>query len=249
MTIELLDKGYVRLIEHWGSDERIIESARMSTAKGFLGWGLRCASCKQPFDSWNQPQPSHGCPHCKDSNTSEPGDERLLRFLWDNAHATPFEMAGLVVEVKAPIFVFREWHRHRTQSFNEMSARYVPLPNESYVPTVERLLVNSKTNKQAGTAAGASALTEHTADLWLEGLQTLYARVQDTTNPDCCGSTEGAGTTCAAGCSLLRDACIREPSQLARLLEASLRTQRAARDSGVRKRRCYACAGVFSAYV
>ena len=90
--VNVLDMGYVRLIESWGSDERIIESARMSTAKGFLGWGTPDA----------------------------PGDEKLLKFLWDKQHATPFEMAGLVVEVKAPIVVFREWHRHRTQSYNEM---------------------------------------------------------------------------------------------------------------------------------
>jgi hypothetical protein len=62
-------------------------------------------------------------------------DAKLLAFLYNNKHATPFEMAGLVIEVKAPIFVFREWHRHRTQSYNEMSARYIPLPDENYVPT------------------------------------------------------------------------------------------------------------------
>jgi thymidylate synthase (FAD) len=101
--IELLDHGYVELIESWGSDERIIEAARMSTGKGFTGWGT----------------------------PEKPGDEKLLRFLWKNQHATPFEMAGMTIEVKAPIFVFREWHRHRTQSYNEMSARYVPLPDET----------------------------------------------------------------------------------------------------------------------
>jgi thymidylate synthase (FAD) len=47
--------------------------------------------------------------------TPEPGDEKLLRYLWKNRHTTPFEMAGLRIEVQAPIMVFREWHRHRTQ--------------------------------------------------------------------------------------------------------------------------------------
>ena len=45
----------------------------------------------------------------------KPGDEKLLRYLYENKHATPFEMAGMVIEVQAPILVFRQWHRHRTQ--------------------------------------------------------------------------------------------------------------------------------------
>lgn len=85
--IKVLDFGYIKLIESWGSDERIIEAARMSTDKGFLGWG--------------EPE--------------KPGDEKLLGYLYRNNHATPFEMAGCIIEVQAPIFVFREWHRHRTQ--------------------------------------------------------------------------------------------------------------------------------------
>ncbi len=91
------------------------------------------------------------------------GDEKLLKYLYENKHATPFEMGGLTLVVQAPIFVFREWHRHRTQSYNEMSARYVPLPDLNYVPTVGRLMVNSKTNKQAGTVKDAEELTEGVA--------------------------------------------------------------------------------------
>lgn len=92
-----------------------------------------------------------------------------------SGNCTPFEMAGVVIEVKAPIFVFREWHRHRTQSYNEMSARYIPLPNENYVPTVERLMINSKSNKQAGTVAGAEELTEDTAQRFRDQLIAMYA--------------------------------------------------------------------------
>src|ERR1700722_1823180 len=134
MGKSILDFGYLAVVESWGSDERIVEAARMSTGKGFNGWGPT-----------------------KEGN---PGDEKLLRFLYENAHATPFEMAGVVIEVQAPIFVFREWHRHRTQSYNEMSARYTPLPDVNYIPTVDRLLINSKSNKQAGTIKGAEELTE-----------------------------------------------------------------------------------------
>jgi thymidylate synthase (FAD) len=54
-------------------------------------------------------------------------------------------------EVKAPIFVFRQWHRHRTWSFNEISARYAELPEEFYVPELEQITTQSKDNKQMRT--------------------------------------------------------------------------------------------------
>jgi thymidylate synthase (FAD) len=151
MRVDLLDHGYLSLVETWGSDESIVEAARMSTGKGFLGWG----------------------------NTEKPGDEKLLKFLSDNAHATPFEMAGLIVEVQAPIMVFREWHRHRTQSYNEMSARYTPLPDINYVPTVARVLINSATNKQAGTIEGADELTADIAGPLLAEERDLHTKLED----------------------------------------------------------------------
>lgn len=341
----VLDHGYIKIIESWGSDERIIETARMSTGKGFLGWGPRCHCGQTPEDK--QLVCHNGEPH----DYATPGDEKLLRFLWENKHATPFEMAGAVVEVKAPIMVFREWHRHRTQcahpdtlvhfdapksrenrrfvykmriehiwrkwqpttranrperqtnalfqrsriqamqlrcldeeakefghtsivdivrgepkemvristtsgrsvalsfnhrvltsagwmhladalkqgalltlegttrgkaqrlvpvleeiaevtklgmiptydlavdgpwhnfvadgfvvhnSYNEMSARYTPLPNENYIPTVNRLLMNNRTNKQAGTVPGACELTQRDAEYYRSALGALY---------------------------------------------------------------------------
>jgi thymidylate synthase (FAD) len=145
--VQILDHGYVEEIEHWGSDERIVEAARMSTGKGFLGWGT----------------------------AEKPGDEKLLKYLMENRHHTPFEMAGLVIEVQAPIMVFREWHRHRTQSYNEMSARYTPLPDVNYIPTVERLLINSKTNKQAGVVKGAAELTEKRAGWFQAAISAHYS--------------------------------------------------------------------------
>lgn len=151
MKHQVLDHGYTELIESWGSDERIIEAARMSTNKGFLGWG----------------------------SAEAPGDEKLLRFLYENAHHTPFEMAGMTIEVQAPIMVFREWHRHRTQSYNELSARYTPLPDVNYVPTVERLLINAgTTNKQAGTVTGSETLTLDSALEWLADLADVYEHAE-----------------------------------------------------------------------
>lgn len=150
MTKQILDHGYATLIESWGSDERIVEAARMSTDKGFLGWGTE----------------------------DEPGDERLLAYLYRNKHATPFEMAGLTVEIQAPIFVFRQWHRHRTQSYNEMSARYTPLPDVDYLPTVDRLLAEGGANKQAGKVKGAGSLTEEGAQAFIDSLAYQYRIAQ-----------------------------------------------------------------------
>lgn len=69
-------------------------------------------------------------------------------------------MGELAIEVKAPIFVFREWHRHRTQSYNEFSARYSQMPNEHYVPDPERIQKQSKSNKQGSEGRFNSVETE-----------------------------------------------------------------------------------------
>lgn len=164
--VAVLDHGYCQLIEHWGSDERIVEAARMSTGKGFRTWEAyhECADCGL---WWLPTVPSPCTVHAeKDWRFVPNGDMGLLRYLWteEPKHTTPFEMAGMIVEVQAPIMVFREWHRHRTFSYNEMSGRYAALPDLNYVPSVERMLVNSKTNKQAGVIKGADELDATTAE-------------------------------------------------------------------------------------
>ena len=184
---KVLDHGYCNLIESWGSDERVIESARMSTQKGFEGWGLEetCGRCngKKTFVVWGDSErdeeddPSRPCPACRGAGVriEKPGDEKLLRFLWENRHSTPFEMAGATFEVQAPIFVMREWHRHRVPfGYSEASARYSPLPDLNYVPTVERLMINSKTNKQAGTIKGSDELTLEKAETFRGSLSAIY---------------------------------------------------------------------------
>ncbi len=169
--IKVLDHGYLETVEHWGSDEAIVEAARMSTGKGFLGWGgFDCP------DGVIGRSPGHD-EECRCKGTGKiVGDEKLLRYLWEHRHATPFEMAGATIEVQAPIFVFREWHRHRTQSYNEMSARYVPLPDVNYLPSLDRLMINAGgTNKQAGVVAGAAEMTMQRADWFRIRLSGIYA--------------------------------------------------------------------------
>lgn len=185
--VDVLDHGYVELVDAWGGDESIIEAARMSTQKGFEGWGEDRWRCSRALCDWKgrgtlaAPKGRNSrCPKCGVLElVNDPGDEKLLAFLWKNRHMTPFEMAGATFEVQAPIFVFREWHRHRTQSFNEMSARYAPLPDVNYVPTVERLMMNAGgTNKQAGTVAGSKELVEDAAGAFQANLRSQYMRCQ-----------------------------------------------------------------------
>ena len=77
-----------------------------------------------------------------------PEDEKLINYLYNNGHNTPFEAMAFTFEVKAPIFVFRQWHRHRTWSFNELSARYRELPAEFYIPEPTLIGKQNKDNKQ-----------------------------------------------------------------------------------------------------
>lgn len=152
MTIPVLDHGFVRHVESWGhGDADVPEAGIIEAAR---------QSTQGSFRGWDV-------------------DEKLLRFLFTNKppHATPFEFAGMVIEVRAPIFVFREWHRHRTQSYNEMSARYAPLPDVNYVPTVARLMMDGGKNKQAqGTG---ETLQEEDAKRFLDDLGDVYYAAQE----------------------------------------------------------------------
>lgn len=141
MKIQVLDHGYVEFIEAWGHgkdgvddyvERRRSEDPTPVRKDDFEAGIIEAArqSTQGSFRGWEQ-------------------DQKLLSYLFKNNHATPFEFSGMVIEVQAPIFVFREWHRHRTQSYNEMSARYAPLPDLYYVPTVDRVMMNGGTNKQA----------------------------------------------------------------------------------------------------
>lgn len=117
--IEVLDHGYVRYVDKMGSDLSIIRSARVSYNA-----------------AWR-------------TGEDEGKDEKLIRYLLKNRHTTPFESVVFTFDVKAPIFVYRQWHRHRTQSYNEMSARYTELPEEFYLPKIEHIGIQSENSKQA----------------------------------------------------------------------------------------------------
>jgi thymidylate synthase (FAD) len=120
--IQVLDHGLVRLVDHMGGDLNIVRAARVS------------------YDA--------------DWRTGDDAgkDEKLIAYLLKNHHTSPFEAVTFTFEVKAPLFVFRQWHRHRTWSYNEVSARYSELPEEFYVPELADITTQSMSNKQMRTA-------------------------------------------------------------------------------------------------
>ena len=119
--INVLNHGYVRLVESMGSDLSIVRSARVS------------------YDAeWR-------------AGEDEGKDTKLIDYLIKNHHTSPLECVQFTFEVKAPIFVFRQWQRHRTWSFNELSARYSELPEEFYIPELSQITTQSASNKQMRT--------------------------------------------------------------------------------------------------
>jgi thymidylate synthase (FAD) len=121
--INLLDHGFVRLVDSMGDDLSVVRAARVS------------------YDAaWR-------------AGEDQGSDKRLIGYLWKHRHTSPFEAVTFTFEVKAPIFVLRQWMRHRTWSYNEVSARYCELPEEFYVPRPEMIGVQSKDNKQARNLA------------------------------------------------------------------------------------------------
>ena len=120
--VNVLDHGLVRLVDFMGSDLSIVRAARVS------------------YDAeWR-------------AGEDDGKDAKLIDYLVRNHHTSPLEQVSFTFEVKAPIFVFRQWHRHRTWSFNEVSARYAELPEEFYVPERDQITTQALSNKQMRTA-------------------------------------------------------------------------------------------------
>ena len=103
-------------------------------------------------------------------------DEGLIRYLMRHWHSTPFEMCELKLHVKLPIFVARQWIRHRTANVNEMSARYSILDNEFYIPAPHDLAAQSQVNNQGR----GTVLTGNEAQTVLDMLRDEAARSYST---------------------------------------------------------------------
>lgn len=114
--IKVLDKGFIRMVDYLGGDERIVQSARVS-------YGAGTKSFRQ--------------------------DRGLIHYLLRNEHTSPFEQVVLTFHCKMPIFVARQWVRHRTARLNEISGRYSVMRDEFYIPAEDQMRGQSADNKQA----------------------------------------------------------------------------------------------------
>ena len=111
-------------------------------------------------------------------------DEGLIRYLMRHRHSTPFEMCEIKYHVKLPIFVARQWVRHRTANVNEISARYSILDREFYLPSPEHLAAQSESNRQGrGEVLGEEEAAEVLALLRRDAEQA-YATYSTLLNED-----------------------------------------------------------------
>jgi len=113
--IPVLDKGFVRLIDYMGGDDRIVQTARVSYGSG---------------------------------TKTVREDAGLIDYLLRHEHTSPFEHVIFELHCKMPIFVARQWIRHRTARLNEISGRYSVMKNEFYLPSREQINLQSVDNKQ-----------------------------------------------------------------------------------------------------
>jgi thymidylate synthase (FAD) len=111
-------------------------------------------------------------------------DRGLINYLMRHRHTTPFEMCEIKYHVKLPIFVARQWIRHRTANVNEYSARYSILDNEFYVPAPEHLAAQAATNRQGRGEVLEAEAAAHVLDLLREEAGRAYRGYADLLNED-----------------------------------------------------------------
>jgi thymidylate synthase (FAD) len=115
VELKVLDKGFVRLVDYMGGDQRIVQAARVS-------YGAGTKSVRQ--------------------------DRALIHYLIKHWHTSPFEQVQLTFHAKMPIFIARQWIRHRTARLNEISGRYSIMKDEFYLPDPDKVSFQSTDNKQ-----------------------------------------------------------------------------------------------------
>lgn len=136
--IKLLDKGFIRLVDFMGSDNRVVSSARVSFGGVSKG---------------------------------EEQDKKLIKYLLEHRHHTPFEHCYFQFHVCCPIYVARQWMRHRWGSFNEISARYTQVKDEFYIP--QEFRGQDIKNRQGSVAADFD--NEALRKLYEESVEASFA--------------------------------------------------------------------------
>ena len=145
--IQVLDKGFVRLVDYMGNDERIVQAARVSYGEG-----------------------------TKITRKSD----ALIDYLLQHRHTSPFEHVVLELHCKLPVFVARQWIRHRTARVNEISGRYSVMKEEFYLPPEAQVSFQSEDNKQGrSTTEVPPALRQKVLDLLRKDHGSAYATYQE----------------------------------------------------------------------
>jgi len=147
----VLDKGFVRVIDYMGSDQSIVQSARVSYGQG-------TKKLRQ--------------------------DQGLINYLMRHRHTTPFEMCEIKFHIKLPIFIARQWIRHRTANVNEYSARYSVLGKEFYVPSKENLCTQSETNKQGRAETLSDSEANRVLEIIKDDSLKCYDHYEEMLNTD-----------------------------------------------------------------
>lgn len=143
---QVLDKGFVRMVDYYGSDSRIVQAARVS-----YGEGTKTVS----------------------------QDGALIDYLLRHQHTSPFEQVVFTFHLKMPIFVARQWVRHRMGRMNEVSGRYSIMKDEFYVPENSCISKQSTNNKQGrGEVFEEQQAKEFQAE-FIEGQQKAYEVYKD----------------------------------------------------------------------
>jgi thymidylate synthase (FAD) len=156
--INVLDKGYVRLVDVLGNDLSVANAARVS------------------YD--------------KQSSEMSERDAKLIKFLWEEKHTSPFRHAALTFEVYAPLFVARQWWKHAVASthiddqngWNESSRRYITENEEFYVPQANEWRSKPENSKQGSGAPimdGQGQYFTMSLDNYIKEGEDLYQRAMD----------------------------------------------------------------------
>src|SRR3982751_2605800 len=119
-------------------------------------------------------------------------DRGLIRYLMRHRHSTPFEMCEIKYHVKLPIFVARQWIRHRTANVNEYSARYSILDREFYIPAPEQLAAQSVANRQGRGDVLTGAEAARVLDILKQDSTTAYDHYAEMLNESEAGETINA---------------------------------------------------------
>jgi len=139
---DVLDHGFVVLVDVMGDDSSIVQAARVSYGKGTKSVSV---------------------------------DRELIRYLMRHRHTSPFEMVEFKFHVKLPIFVARQWIRHRTANVNEYSARYSILDREFYIPEPDVLAEQSTVDRQGRDMLLPKEEAEKVRSLMQKNSEKAYA--------------------------------------------------------------------------